>query len=70
MPTSGDLKSGDSLFSTTYPPPSQEIQWAPPPPHPDKYGNDKGHYMRSYMKYILSKFVITIFMPEIIFVND
>ena len=30
MPTSGDLKSGDSLFFTTLPPPP-EIQWTPTP---------------------------------------
>ena len=29
-----------------------------------------GHYMKSYMKYILSKFAIIVWMPEIIFVSD
>ena len=63
MPTSGDLKSGDSLFFTTPPP---EIQWTPssaPPFHnPDKCGNHLGHYIKSYMKYILSKFAIDVFI--------
>ena len=54
MPISGDLKSGDSPFLTTPqnfngPPPPQQIDPAP-------NGNDLGHYMKSYMKYILSKF--------------
>ena len=55
MPTSGDLKSGDSLFFTTSP-------WnfnRPPPPcpwqidsAPNVKGDDLGHYMNSYIKYI------------------
>ena len=61
MPTSGDLKSGDSLF-LHYPPP-RKIDPAP-------NGNDSLHYMTSYMRYILSKFEIIILMLEIIFVND
>ena len=61
MPTSGDLKSGDSLFFTTSPPLLHT---------PDKYGNDKGHYMNSYMSYMPSKFTIIILMPDIIFVSD
>ena len=75
MPTSGDLKSGDSLFFTT---PSPEIQWtpsSPPPPfhNPDKCGNDLGHY-----NYKVLQEVHTIkirdqrfhLIPEIIFVSD
>ena len=74
MPTSGDLKSGDSLFFTT---PSPEIQWTPsslPPFHnPDKCGNDLGHY-----NYKVLHEVHTIkirdqrfhLIPEIIFVSD
>ena len=74
MPTSGDLKSGDSLFFTT---PSPEIQWTPssPPPfhNPDKCGNDLGHY-----NYKVLHEVHTIkirdqrfdLIPEIIFVSD
>ena len=45
----------------------------PPPPQqidPASNGNDLGHYMNSYMKYILSKFAIIILMSEIIFVSD
>ena len=55
MPTPGDLKSGDSLFSTT--PPGNSTDTHPPlwqiDPAPN--GNDLGHYMKSYMKYIPSK---------------
>ena len=47
MPTSGDLKSGDSLFFTTLPPRKFN---EPPLPNPNKYGNDIGHYMKSYLK--------------------
>ena len=70
MPTSGDLKSGDCLFlhyppgiSTTPPPKKKKIDPAP-------NGNDLGHYMASYMMYVLSKFEIIVLMLEIIFVND
>ena len=42
--------------------------WAYIPPAPN--GNDLGHYMTSYMMYILSKFEIIVLMLEIIFVND
>ena len=53
MPTSGDLKSGDCLFllpprNFNHPPP-RKIDPAP-------NGNDLGHYMTSYMMYLLSKF--------------
>ena len=47
MPTSRDLKSGDCLFFTP-PLPPRKIDLAP-------NGNDLGHYMSSYMMYILSK---------------
>ena len=53
MPTSGDLKSGDCLFF--FPPAPRKLD-------PSPKGNDLGHYMKSYMMYILSKFEI--------FVND
>ena len=58
MPTSGDLKSGDCLFFTTPPPPG--ISTTPPKKNIDPVpnGNDLGHYMTSYMMYILSKFEI------------
>ena len=50
MPTSGDPKSGDCLFFTTPPsPPRWKID-----PAPNR--NDLGHYMTTYMMYILSKF--------------
>ena len=60
MPTSGDLKSGDSLFFPT--PTPRQIDRAP-------NGNGLGLYMKSYMKYILSKFKIIVLDAEIIFVN-
>ena len=53
MPTSGDLKSWDSLFFTT--------PWNFNRPHPPwqidpaSNGNDLGHYKKSYMKYIISR---------------
>ena len=36
----------------------------------EKYVDALGHYMKSYMKYILSKLAIIALMPEIIFVSD
>ena len=63
MPTSGDLKSGDCLFFTTLPPPPQKKKLNPA-------GNGLGHYMTSYMMYILSKFKIIVLMLEIIVVSD
>ena len=66
MPTSRDLKSGDSLFFHNPPPPPLLAGNSMNPIH-DKYGNDLGHYMKSYIKFILSKFAIIILMPEIIF---
>ena len=59
MPTSGDLKSGDCLLFHNPPPrnfndpPLEEIDPAPKE-------NDLGHYMTSYMMYILSKFEIIV----------
>ena len=56
-PTSGDLKSGDSLFfhyPPPPPPPPQNFNGSPPPHDPAPNGNDLGHFMKSYMKYILS----------------
>ena len=66
MPTFGDLKSGDYNFSL---PPKPR----PPPPtqiDPAPNRNDLGHYMKSYMRYLLSKFAIIVLMPEIVFVRD
>ena len=68
MPTSGDLKSGDCLFFTTPPPPQKKIIIIIIDSAPN--GNDLGHYITSYMMYILSKFEIIVLMLEIIFVND
>ena len=59
-----------SSFSLPLPP---EFPRPPPPPHkidPAPNGHDLGHYMTSYMMYILSKFEIIVLMLEIIFVND
>ena len=56
MPTSGDLKSGDSLFCITPPPPPTKCQQPqhPPPPCPqnDKVAMAKDIIMKSYMKYL------------------
>ena len=54
-----------------YPPP-RNFNKTPPPRKidPAPNGNDLGHYMTSYMMYILSKFEIIVLMLEIIFVND
>ena len=48
MPTSGDLKSGHFFHYPTPTPTPQKIDPAP-------NGNDLGHYMKSYMKYIAIK---------------
>ena len=32
--------------------------------------NDLGHYMKSYKKYVLSKFTIIVLLPEIFFDSD
>ena len=66
MPTSGDLKSGDYLFFTTPPP---RFQWRPPHPPtrtnwPSPNGNGSRHYMKSYMRYILSNFATIVLMPK------
>ena len=72
-PTSGDLKSGDSLFCTTPPPhPRMSIAATPPfPPPPLRQQIALGHYMKSYMTYKGSKCA---FMDhcndELIFVID
>ena len=66
MPTSGDLKSGDCLFFTT----PRNFNDTKRKINPAPNGNDLGHYMTSYMMYILSKFEIIVLMLEIIFVND
>ena len=54
MPTSGDLKSGDSLFCTTTRLPGMTT--APPPPTLPTNRPGLGHHMKSYMKYMRSIF--------------
>ena len=54
MPTSGNLKSGDSFFFAFPPPPPPEYQWLTP--LPNKHNSiqfliGSGHYMKSYMRY-------------------
>ena len=66
MPTSEDLKLGDCLFFH----PPRNFNRPPRRIDPAPNGNDLGHYMKSYMIYILSKFDIIVLMLEIIFVND
>ena len=70
MPTSEDLKSGDCLFFSLPPPGISTDPFPPRKIDPAPNGNDLGHYMTSYMMYILSKFEIIVLMLEIIFVND
>ena len=57
MPTSGDLKCGDSLF------------FIPRPPCP-YYSGNLGHYIKSCINYVLSKCSIIVLMQDIIFVSD
>ena len=68
LPTSGDLKSGDSLFCTTPPPPTPECQQHQhPTPHPPPLRASKfalGHYMTSYMTYMGSKCAFIIVMTN------
>ena len=65
IPTSGDLKSGDSISCTN---PLPKCPQNPPPPHPTNLlncqGNGLEHYMNSYMKYIPSKFAFIIVMTK------
>ena len=65
MPTSGDLKSGDSLFFTT---PPQKFNKPPPPPHP----RQRWELIRTLHEVLhkVHTIKIRILMPEIIFVND
>ena len=67
MPTSEDLKLGDCLFFHS---PPRNFNRPPRRIDPAPNGNDLGHYMKSYMMYILSKFEIIVLILEIIFVND
>ena len=73
MPTSGNLKSGDSLFGNTPLKINDQITSHPPPSDKHKLiqalilsqGNGLGHYMKSYMKYRPSQFTFMV-----IFVSD
>ena len=67
MPTSGDLKSGDSLFFTTPPPPGNSINHRPPP-HP----RQRWELIRTLYEVLhkVHTIKIRVLMPEIIFVND
>ena len=64
-PKIGRLSSFSLPLSPEFPrtPPPRKIDPAP-------NGHDLGHYITSYMIYILSKFEIIVLMLEIIFVND
>ena len=62
MPTSGDLKSGVSLFFTT-PFPQPECQQPSPHPAPPSH-HGFGHYMMSYMSYMRSKIAFNIVMTK------
>ena len=65
IPSSGDQKSGDSISCTN---PLPKCQQTPPPPQPTNRLNFRGngleHYMKSYMKYIPSKFALIIVMMK------
>ena len=62
MPTSGDLKSGVSLFFTT-PFPHPECQQPSPHPAPPSH-HGFGHCMMSYMRYMRSKIAFNIVMTK------
>ena len=66
MPTSGNLKSGDSFFFNIP---------LPPPPTPNKHNWIQsliglGHYMKSYMRYRTITISVYDSNGEIIFVTD
>ena len=65
MPTTGDLKSGDSLYFTT--PPGNSINHRPPP-HP----RQRWELIRTLYEVLhkVHTIKIRVLMPEIIFVND
>ena len=66
LPTSGDLKSGDSLFCTTPPTPHPLMSLAPTPPllHPPNQQITLAHYMASYMTYMGWKCAFIIVMTN------
>ena len=53
-----------------YCPPGISTDHAPRQIDPAANGNDLGHYMKSYMNYILSKFAIIVWIPDRIFVDQ
>ena len=65
LPTSGDLKSGDSLFCNYNrpPPPNVNSTNTPTPPAP-RQQIALGHYMMSYMTYMGSKCAFIIVMTN------
>ena len=71
MPTSGNLKSEDSLFLAL----PRLSQWSAPPPPLIKYNSIQsliglGHYMKSYMRYRTITISVYDWNGEIIFVTD
>ena len=66
MPTSGDLKSGDSLFFTAHPP-GNSINHRSPPHPPQRWELIRTLYEVLHKVHTIK---IRVLMPEIIFVND
>ena len=70
LPTSEDLKSGDSLFCITPPPPPQSpnprmsIPPTPPLPRHSRQQIAFGHYMTSYKTHMGSKCAFIIAMTN------
>ena len=76
MPTSGDLKSGDSLFFTT---PRNSMNPAPPPPFPSPHPRQIWKSLRTLYEVLHEVYTLKIrdhrfdpgvLMPEIIIVSD
>ena len=71
MPTSGNLKSGDSFFFCIPPPPSNINDQPPPHKHNSIHSLiGLGHYMNSYMRYRTITSSVYDCNGEIIFVTD
>ena len=64
LPTSGDLKSGDSLFCTTPPLPPPNVNSTNTPRLPARQQIALGHYMTSYMNDMESKCTFIIVMTN------
>ena len=76
MPTSGNLKSGDSFF-LPFPSPNINDQANAPPPPPAHHKHNSmqsliglGHYMKSYIRYRTITISFYDCNGEIIFVTD